>query len=371
LMQAIARVNRVYKSKKGGLIVDYIGFASDLKKALNDYTTSGGRGLPTQDLEDAIGVMIEKFEIVSQMFGQFDFRAYHTKDTKSKLDYLIESEDYILGLEKGKSRFVGNVQSLSKAFALCLPHPKAIEIREDVAYFQALKARLIKFEPADRTKTFDEIEEGIRQIIDQAIVGDKVIDVFAAAGMKKPDLSILDDEFLDEVRDMKRKNVALELLKKLLDDEVKTRAKRNLIQSRKFSEMLENAINRYRNNLLTSAEVIEELIKIAKEIKQSDTVNEELGLSDEEVAFYDVLSINDSAKQVLGQDKLRELALVLVDRVKKNATIDWTIRESVRAGMRVMVKRTLREFGYPPDMEKLACENVLKQAELMAEEWIS
>lgn len=369
LMQAIARVNRVYKGKKGGLVVDYIGFASDLKKALNDYTTSGGRGLPTQDLEDAIGVMTEKYEVVSQMFTQLDFRQYHKKDTKGKLDFLIESEDYILGLEKGKSRFINNVQALSKAFALCLPHPKAIEIREDVAYFQALKARLVKFTPADRQKSFDEIEEGIRQIIDKAIVGEKVIDVFEAAGMKKPDLSILDDEFLDEVRDMKRKNVALELLKKLLGDEIKTRSKRNMIQSRKFSEMLENAINRYRNNLLTSAEVIDELIKIAKEMKEDDITNKELGLSDEEVAFYDVLSNNNSAQDVLGKDKLRELALVLVEKIKKNASIDWTIRESVRAGMRVMVKRTLREFGYPPDMEKLATENVLKQAELMAEEW--
>ncbi len=369
LMQAIARVNRVYKDKPGGLVVDYIGIASDLKKALATYTKSGGKGDPTLDLEDAVAVMLEKFEIVSQMFTEFDFERYFGADTREKLTIILESQEHILGLEDGKNRFTKEVGLLSKAFALSVPHLRAMEIKDEVGFFQAIKARLTKFEPTGNGKSDAEIETAIRQIVDKAVVSDGVIDIFDAAGIKKPDISILSDDFLEEVKGMKQKNIALELLKKILNDEIKGRGKRNFIQSKKLSEMLENAIKKYQNNLITAAEVIEELINIAKDVRATDKRSEELGLSEYEVAFYDALTNNDSAKDILGNDTLRDLARILVEKVKSNTTIDWTIKETVQAKLRAIVKRTLRMYGYPPDMAKLATENILKQAALLADEW--
>jgi type I restriction enzyme R subunit len=274
-----------------------------------------------------------------------------------------------LNLEDGKERFTKEVLTLSKFFALSVPHPKAMEIKDDVGFFQAVKARLVKFEPTGTGKSDAEIETAIRQIVDKAVVSEGIIDVFDAAGIKKPDISILSDEFLKEIQGMERKNLALELLKKLLNDEIKFRTKKNLIQSKKFSEMLENAIKKYQNNLLTTAQVIEELIRLAKEIRDSDKRGEQFNLTDNELAFYDALANNQSARDVLGDEKLRDLARVLVQRVKSNTSIDWTIKESVRSKLKVIVKRLLREYGYPPDLEKLATENVLKQAELLADEW--
>ena len=369
LMQAIARVNRIFRDKPGGLIVDYIGIASDLKNALATYTQSGGKGTPTLDQEVAVAKMLEEFEIVCQMFDKFDYKKFFKAGTQQKLNIILEAQEYILALENGKDRFIKEVLGLSKAFALSVPHPKAMEIKDDVGFFQAVKARLTKFEPAGGGKTDVEIETAIRQIVDKAVVSEGIIDVFDAAGIKKPDISILSDEFLKEIQGMERKNLALELLKKLLNDEIKFRTKKNLIQSKKFSEMLEAVIKRYQNNLLTTAQVIDELIKMAKEIRDSDKRGEQFNLSNDELAFYDALANNKSAIDVLGNDKLRDLARVLVERVKANTSIDWTIKESVRSKLKVIVKRLLRQYGYPPDLELLATENVLKQAELLADEW--
>jgi len=371
LMQAIARVNRVYKDKPGGLIVDYIGIASDLKQALATYSESGGQGAPALDQSEAIAAMMEKYEIVIQMFNGFDYKRYFSADTKEKMTIILEAQEHILGLEDGKNRFTKQVGLLSKTFALSVPSLPAMNIKDELGFFQAVKARLTKFEPTGSGKSDAEIETAIRQIVDRAVVVDGVIDIFDAAGIKKPDISILSDDFLEEIRDMKRKNLAFELLKKILDDEIKTRTKKNFIQSKKLSDMLDAAIKKYQNNLLTAAQVIEELINIAKEIKASDERGEDLGLTEDEIAFYDALAINGSAKEVLGDDTLRELARILVQKVKANTAIDWTIKESVQAKLRVIVKRILRQYGYPPDKQKLATENILKQAELFADEWSS
>lgn len=369
LMQAIARVNRVFKDKPGGLIVDYIGIASDLKNALATYTASGGIGKPTLDQEEAVAVMLEKFEIVEQMFDQYDFEPYFTADTHKKLTIILEAQEYILGLDDGKNRYTKQVDLLSKAFALSVPHPKAMEIKDQVGFFQAVKARLVKFEPTGSGKSDVEIETAIRQIVDKAVVSDGIIDVFDAAGIKKPDISILSDEFLAEIQGMEHKNLSIELLKKILNDEIRSRVRKNFIQSKKMSEMLENAIRKYQNNLLTTAQVIEELIKLAQEIREDDKRGESFGLTDDELAFYDALSVNKSALDVLGDKQLRDLSRVLVERVRANTSIDWTIKESVQAKLRVIVRRTLRQFGYPPDAQLLATENVLKQAELLADDW--
>jgi len=371
LMQAIARVNRVYKDKPGGLIVDYIGIASDLKQALASYTESGGKGAPALDQSEAIAVMIEKYEIIGQMFNGFEYKRYFIADTKEKMIIILEAQEHILSLKDGKNRFIKQVSLLSKTFALSVPSLPAMEIKEEVGFFQAVKARLTKFEPTGNGKGDAEIETAIRQIVDKAVVVDGIIDIFNAAGIKKPDISILSDDFLKEIQGMKRKNLALELLKKILDDEIKIRTKKNFIQSKKLSDMLDAAIKKYQNNLLTTAQVIEELIQIAKEIKVFDERGEDLGLMEDEVAFYDALAMNESAIEVLGDDTLRDLARILVEKVKANTTIDWTIKESVQAKLRVIVKRILRQYSYPPDKQKLATENILQQAELFADEWSS
>ncbi len=368
LMQAIARVNRVFKDKSGGLIVDYIGIASDLKTALATYTASGGKGAPTFDQEEAVATLLEKFEIVEQMFAKFDYKRYFVADTREKLVLILEAQDHVLGLDDGKNRFTRQVGLLSQAFALSVPHLKAMEIKDEVGFFQAVKARLTKFEPSGGGKSNLEIETAIRQIVDAAVASEGVIDVFDAAGIKKPDISILSDDFLEEVRHMERKNLALELLKKLLNDEIKTRTRKNFIQSKKLSEMLENAIKRYQNNLLTTAQVIEELIGLAKEIREGDKRGEELGLREDELAFYDALANNDSARGILGDKQLAVIAVEVFRSVKGNATIDWNLKETVRARLRRDVKRILNRYGYPPDEQLVATENVLKQAELMARE---
>ncbi|MCG2688701.1 type I restriction endonuclease subunit R [Candidatus Parcubacteria bacterium] len=385
LMQAIARVNRVFRDKIGGLVVDYIGFAGDLQRALAIYTQSGGTGSPTLTQEKAVEIMLEKYEVVKQMFFGFDYHRYFASGTQKKLEIILEAEEHILAQDKekeekgtsgqeknkpqtAKERYIREVLALTKSFAVAIPSKEALEIRDEVAFFQAIKARLIKFEPDPKNRQ-ENIETAIRQIVDKAIVTEGVVDIFAAAGIQKPDLSVLSDEFLAEVQGMKHRNVAMELLKRILNDEINVRLRRNLIQGKKLSQMLSKTIKKYQNNLLTVAEVIQELIKLAKEIKQADARGEDLGLNDDEVAFYDALADNDSAREVLGDDQLRELARVLVEKVRSNATIDWTIRENVRARLRVLVKRTLNQFGYPPDKQAIATEFVLKQAELFANEW--
>jgi len=368
LMQAIARVNRVYKDKTGGLIVDYLGIAADLKKALSFYSSSGGKGDPAVTQEQAVELMFEKLEIVKQMFYGFAYQEYYKADTSRKLSIILEAEEHILGIEDGKKRFIDEVTALSKAYSIAVPHEQAMAIKDEVAFFQAVKARLAKFDKTDSGKTNEEIETAIRQVIDKALVTDKVIDVFDAAGIKKPDISILSEEFLFEVKNMEHKNLAMEVLKKLLNDEIKARLKKNLVQGKTLMEMLENAIRKYHNKILTAAEVIEELINLGKEIKDMDKGPEELGLSDYEYAFYTAVADNESARELMGKEKLRELAVVLYNKVRENASIDWTIKESVKAKLKVIVKRVLRQYGYPPDMQMLATETVLKQAEMIAEE---
>ncbi len=358
LMQAIARVNRVYKDKTGGLVVDYIGIASDLKRALASYTQSGGRGNPAFEQEKAVEKMLEKYEVIAQMFNGFDYKDYFTAETGEKMTLILEAEEHILGLNNGKERFTNEITLLSKAFALSVPNPRAMNIKAEVGFFQAVKARLNKFEPEGSGGSNTEMETAIRQIVDRAVVVDGVIDIFDAAGIKKPDISILSDEFLEEIKGMRHKNLALKLLRKILSDEIVTRTKKNLAQSKKFSEMLEEAIRKYKNNLLTAAEIIEELIYIAKEMKISDERAVDMGLSDDEVAFYDALVMNGSAKEVMGNDSLVELARILVENVKKNTSIDWTIKESVRAKLRITVKRLLKKYGYPPDQQKIATDRM-------------
>ena len=371
LMQAIARVNRVYKDKPGGLVVDYLGIASDLKKALSFYADAGGKGDPAILQEQAVEVMLEKLEVVSQMFHGFPYEAYFGADTSEKLSIILAAEEHILGLENGKKRFIDEVTALSKSFAIAVPHEQAMDVKEEIAFFQAVKARLVKFAGSGGGKTDEEIETAIRQVIDQALVSEQVIDVFDAAGIKKPDISILSEEFLLELKGMEHKNIAIEVLKKVLNDEIKARSKKNLVKSKSLIEMLENSIKKYHNRILTAAEVIEELIKISKEIVDMDCEAEQLGLSEFEYAFYTAVADNKSARELMQKDKLRELAIILTERVRQNASIDWAIKESVRARLKVIIKRTLRQYGYPPDMQKLATETVLKQAEMIANELVN
>jgi type I restriction enzyme R subunit len=377
LMQAIARVNRVYKDKEGGLVVDYIGIANDLKKALSVYTESGGKGKPAFDQEEAASVMMGKYEIVTQMFREqptdktqpkgFDYTAFVGLKPKEKLYFPIKAADYILGLENGKERYTSAVTALSKSFAISVPHPYTIDIRDDLGLFQAIKARIVKVTESARGKSDEEIETAIKQILSDAVASDEVVDIFDAAGIKKPDISILSDEFLAEIKGMQHKNLALELLKKLLNDEIKTRQKVNLVDSKKFSEMLEQSVKRYQNNLITSAQIIDEMIKLAKDIKESDRRGDDLGLDYREYAFYTALEVNDNSVKVLGDDILRHIARDLVETVRNNTSIDWTVRENVQAKMRVAIKRILRKYNYPPDMEVKATETVLEQARLFAD----
>ena len=368
LMQAISRVNRVYKDKPGGLVVDYLGIASDLKEALSFYSDSGGKGDPAVLQEQAVQLMLEKLEIISQMFHGFSYEHYFKADTSTKLSIILAAEEYILGLENGKKRYIDEVTALSRAFSIAIPHEQAMDVKDEISFYQAIKARLVKFDSTGTGKTDEEIETAIRQVIDQALVTEQVIDVFDAAGIKKPDISILSDDFLLEVQNMEHKNIALEVLKKLLNDEIKARVKKNLVQSRSLMEMLEDSIKKYHNKVITAAEVIEELIELSKEIKRMDKEPHDMGLSEFEYAFYTAIADNDSARELMQKEKLRELAVVLFEKVKQNASIDWTIKESVRAKLKVIVKRTLRQYGYPPDMQALATETVLKQAELIANE---
>ena len=372
LMQAIARVNRVFKDKEGGLIVDYLGIAQDLKKALSVYTSSGGKGKIEFDQEEAVAKMEELYEIVVDLFHGFDYKRFFTLQPREKLTFLLDATDFILGLDKGQERFSTNVSNLSKAFAISVPHPKAIEIRDDLSFFQAIKARISKLRESNKKRSDEEVETAIRQIISDALISTEVIDIFQAAGLQNPEISglnILSDEFMAELKDMPRKNLALELLRRLLNDEIKQRSQRNIIQSKKFSEMLADAIKRYQNNAITAAEIIEELIRLAKEIKEADKRGENLNLDFRELAFYDALEVSDSAVQILGDDILKTIARELVISVKNSVTIDWDKKESVQAKMRVMIKRILKKYGYPPEKQDQAVKTILEQAKLIADDF--
>jgi type I restriction enzyme R subunit len=370
LMQAIARVNRVFRDKPGGLVVDYLGLADQLKHALATYTESGGKGDAAHDPKQAIAVMLEKHGIASDMLHGLDWRKWITGKPAEKLALIPAGQEQILGQEDGKQRFVQVVTELSRAFALCAASDEATEIRDDVSFFQAVQSALNK-KSGTSTKTPEQIDTAIRQLVSMAITTDgQVIDVFTAAGLQKPDISILDDRFLAEVRGLKHKNVAAELLEKLLKDEIKVRSKRNLVQSELFSEKLKKALHAYHNRAIATQEVIEELIKLAKELEAAGKRGQELGLNDDEVAFYDALAANESAVQAMGDAKLKVIAAELITKVRTSVTIDWTLRESARAKIRVIVKRILNKFGYPPDLQEEAVKTVLKQAELLCADWV-
>ena len=366
LMQAIARVNRVYKDKNGGLVVDYLGVAAALQQALSFYSNAGGRGEAAAAQESAVKLMLEKLEVVAQMFHGFAYQEYFTADTARKLAIILDAENFILKTEELKKRFINQVAALSKAFAISVPHEEAMAVKQQVAFFHAVKARLVKFSAASSEHGGEEAETAVRQVIDEALVSDKVVDIYDAAGIKKPDISILSEEFMLKLKNMRHKNIALEVLKKILNDEIRARAKINLVRSRSLMEMLDGAITRYQNKVLTAAEVIDELIKLSREIVGMDGEAAGLELSDNEYAFYSAVADNASAMELMGKDRLRELAVELTEQVRKNASIDWTLKESARAKLKVMVKRMLKKYGYPPDMAQLATETVLKQAEMLA-----
>lgn len=368
LMQAIARVNRVFKDKPGGLVVDYLGLADELKKALAIYTESGGTGKTAIDQAEAVAVMLEKYEVCCGLFHGFDYSKWNTGSAQHRLSLLPAAQEHILEQDDGKARLLRAVTDLGQAFALAVPHDEALRIRDDVGFFQAVRAVLAKNTPYEQ-KSDEELEHAIRQIVSNAMVSEGVVDIFAAAGLKKPDISILSDEFLAEVRDMPQRNLAVELLQKLLKGEIKARGKRNVVQARSFADLLEQAVNKYQNRAIETAQVIETLIQLAKDIRAAAARGEKLGLRDDELAFYDALEVNDSAVKVLGEPTLQTIARELVATVRKNVTIDWTMRENVRAQLRVIVKRILRKYGYPPDKQEKATQTVLEQAEVLSAEW--
>jgi type I restriction enzyme, R subunit len=369
LMQAIARVNRVFGDKPGGLVVDYIGMAYHLKRALADYTEAGGRGKATVDQEQAVNIMLEKYDVINGMLHGFDYKPYIQAKPDKRLSGIAKAMDYILQQEKGKERYLDAVTKLSQAFALAVPHEEAIKIRDDVGFFQEVRSGLAKTEPEDKRRSREDMEMAVKQLVSRAVSSDEVIDIFKAAGVKKPDISILSDKFLKEVRSLPQRNLAVELLKKLLNDEITARSKKNIMQAQSFREMLEKAIQKYKNREIEPVEVIEELIELAKKMKAAEKRGEALGLTEEEAAFYDALEANDSAVKVLGDETLKIIAHELVEAVRNNVSIDWTVRENVQAKIRVIVKRILRKYGYPPDKQKKATDNVLEQAKVVCEGW--
>ena len=373
LMQAIARVNRVFtEGKEGGLIVDYLGIAQELKSALAEYTASGGEGKPTLDQELAVAKMLELHEAIDYQLRHFDWRKFFTLTPAEKLKFIPVIVDYIFSQENGEQSFAENTKNLLKAFAISVPHDKAMAIRDDVALFQAIKARLVKI--SDRNeggKGDDEMETAIKQIISEAITADNVIDIFDAAGLKKPNIEILDERFLQELKDLPQKNLAVELLKKLLKEEIKKRTKINLVESKKFSEMLEDAIQRYHNGMIDTVEFLEKvLIPFAEQMKEADKRGEKLGLDYREYAFYTALEVNNSAVSILGDEILKHIAQELLKTVRNSTTIDWTIKESVQATLRRNIRRILRKFGYPPDLQEKAVDTVITQAKMLAEDLI-
>jgi type I restriction enzyme R subunit len=370
LMQAIARVNRVFRDKPGGLVVDYLGLADELKKALATYTESGGTGETAIDQAEAIAFMQRAYEVCVGLFHRFDWSRWVAGTPQERLSLLPAAQEHILALEDGKNRLLQAVTELSRAFALAVPSDAALAIRDDVGFFQAVRAVLAKGAEGG-PRPDEDLDHAIRQIVSRAVASDQVIDIFAAAGLQKPDISILSDVFLAEVRGMPQRNLAVELLGKLLRGEIKARSRRNIVQARSFAELLEQALRRYQNRAIETAQVIEELIAIAKEMRTAGERGEKLGLSEDELAFYDALETNDSAVAVLGEPELLAIARELTETVRKNVTIDWTVRENVKAQLRVLVKRILRKHGYPPDKQAKATQLVLEQAEVLSEGWAS
>ncbi|MBI2954380.1 MAG: type I restriction endonuclease subunit R [Chloroflexi bacterium] len=370
LMQAIARVNRVFVDKPGGLVVDYIGIGNALKEALAFYANSGGKGDPAETQARALDLLLEKIEVVRQMFHGFEYMHFFSVGIAERLSLILRAEEFVLAQQQGKERFIKEATVLSQLFALSVPHEDALALADEVAFFQAVRARLLKFEGDGNGAEKKGYETAIRQIVNQAVESTEVVDIFDAAGIKKPDISLLSEEFLQEVKGMQHKNLALELLRKILNDEIKVRLKLNITQGKNLLEMLEASIKKYQNNLLTTAEIIEELLAIARQIRAEDGLAEKLSLTNDEFAFYTALEVNDSAVAVLGDETLRSIAREIADKVRKNATIDWTLKESARAKLMVIVRRTLNKYGYPPDKQQKAIDTVLKQAEVLADYWV-
>ena len=358
----------MFRDKPGGLIVDYLGLAHEFKRALAAYTESGGGGRTALDQAEAVAVMLEEYEICCGLFHGFDRSRWVTGTQVDRLGLLPAAQEHILAQENGKDRCVRSVRELSQAFALAVPHEDALRIRDDLAFFQDVQSVLAKRASAD-ARPEEELDHAVRQIISRAVTSEGVIDIFAAAGLEKPDISILSDEFLAEVRGMPQRNLAVELLQKLLKGELADRRRKNVVQARSFAEMLEETLRRYQNRAIEAAQVIKELIQLAWELREADARGEELGLTEDELAFYDALETNDSAVQVLGDETLRAIARELVETVRGNVTIDWTLRENVRANLRRLVKRILRRHGYPPDKQEKATRTVLEQAEVLSAGW--
>jgi type I restriction enzyme R subunit len=369
LMQAIARVNRVYKDKPGGLIVDYIGIGQDLRSAMQVYVDSGGQGDVAPDISEIIAGMMSKFEIVQQMFHGFNYHDYFKAETGEKLKVLLAAQNFILSDDKLKARFLSEITALSKLYVMSVPSNESEKIKDEVAFFQAIKSRINKFTPSG-AKTDSQVDSAIKQIVDDALASDGVVDIFEAAGVKAPSLDILSEEFLLEVKNMAHKNLAFELLRKLLNDEVKVRKQKNITQGKKFSEMLSSVIKRYHNNQIDTAQVIKELSDIARDMKLEDSKAHELGLTPAEYAFYSILAQNDSTS-FLDDHKMKELIHLIVDIIRKNATVDWNKRDDVKAKLRLLVKKVLMRYGYPPDLAKLEADRVLEQSDLLAREFSS
>jgi len=370
-MQAIARVNRVFKNKPGGLVVDYIGIANELKQALKTYTDSQGRGEPTHDTAEAYAVLLEKLDIIHAMFAKtpqqpgFDYSAYVT----DALTLLPATANYILNLVDGKKRFLDTVLALSKAYSLCGTMDEAQAHHKEIAFLSAVKSVISNNTTVDKKLTQDNKNSILKQILDNAIVADGVVDIFASCGLEKPDIGLLSDEFLDDVRQMPYRNLAVELLEKLLQDNIKSRAGNNVVQEKKYSDRLEDTLRRYNNRAIEAAQVVEELIAMAKQFQEDLAREAELGLNPDEIAFYDALANNESAVRELGDETLKKIAVEITQQLRKSTTVDWQVRESVRARLRILVRRTLQRYKYPPDKAIEAVELVMRQAEALSNQW--
>lgn len=371
LMQAIARVNRVFKNKPGGLVVDYIGIANELKQALKTYTDSKGKGEPTLNAEEAFSILLEKIDAIRGMFGKtpksdgLDISGYEAQAHK----LLVPAANYVLGLEDGKKRFLDLVLAATKSYSLCSTLDEAKELRKEIAFYSAIKAAISKFTSVDKKRTQEEKNSALKQILDNAVISEGVADVFALCGLDKPNIGLLSDEFLEDVRQMPERNLAIELLEKLLKDDIKAKTRNNVVQEKKFADRLQETLRKYNNRAIETAQVIEELIQMAKEFQEEMMREAELGLNPDEIAFYDALANNESAVRELGDEILKKIAVEITDKLKKSTTVDWQVRDSVRAKLKILVRRTLQRYKYPPDKAAEAVELVLKQAESLSNSW--